>query len=177
MNDRRKYRLLITLVLGLALLNVALLLWFGPFRHSHREGHRPGERLTFLTRQLNFTKNQQQQYHTLRERYFVQRRIVAEGVRPLRKRFFGQLSDTTASDSALLTQAQQYHTQLARIDLLTLRHFQQVAAICTPEQRKKLATIVQTLPQTAAWSNRRPGPAGRRQERLNQERTDQKSSN
>jgi Spy/CpxP family protein refolding chaperone len=182
MNDRQKYRLLIALVLGLALLNVALLLWFGPFRHGRREGQRPGERLTFLTRQLDFTEEQRQQYHALRERYFVQRRTLAEGIRPMRKHFFGQLSDTTTSDSVLLVQAQQYHTQLARIDLLTLRHFQQVAVICTPEQRIKLATIVQTLPQAAAWNNRRSGPAGRRQERLNQEgpgqeRPGQESSN
>jgi Spy/CpxP family protein refolding chaperone len=163
MNDRQKYRLLIGLVLGLAILNVALLFWFGPFRHGHRDGFRPNERRAFLTRQLDFTEHQRQQYNELRERYFTERRSLAEGIRPMRKRFFGQLSDTTASDSALLAQAQTYHTQLARIDLLTLRHFQQVAAICTPEQRKKLANIVRTLPQAAAWNNRRAGPAGRQQ--------------
>jgi Spy/CpxP family protein refolding chaperone len=157
MNDRYKYRLLVALVLGLALLNIALLFWFGPFRHGHREGRHAGERLPFLTRQLNFTEDQQQQYNTLRKSYFVERRALAETVRPLRKHFFSQLSDTIRSDSALLEQARTYHNRLAQIDLLTLRHFQQIATICTPAQREKLSQIVRTLPQAAARNSRRPG--------------------
>jgi Spy/CpxP family protein refolding chaperone len=158
MNDRYKYRLLVALVLGLALLNIALLFWFGPFRHGHREGRHTGERLPFLTRQLDFTEDQRQQYNALRKSYFVDRRALAETIRPMRKHFFSQISDTTKSDSALLEQARTYHNRLAQIDLLTLRHFQQVAVICTPAQREKLSQIVRTLPQAAAGNNRRPGP-------------------
>lgn len=146
MNERKKYRLLIGLVIGLALLNAALLFWIsplGPGRSGRWRGQ--NERRTYLAKQLNFTDVQREQYEALRERYFTQRRALWDSIRPVRKRFFEQLDDTIRADADMIRQAQQFHNQLARVDVLTLRHFQQVSRICTPEQRQKLHNIVGDL--------------------------------
>ncbi|GAB3497460.1 hypothetical protein GCM10027341_17580 [Spirosoma knui] len=154
MNDPRKFRLLIGLIIGLVLLNVALLAWFGPLRQG-RVWRGAGERGLYLSRQLNFSDEQRERYQALRQRYFEQRQKLNEQVRPERREFFEQVYDTTKTDAELLTQAQEYHTQLAQLDVITLRHFQQVATICTPEQREKLRKIVSEMPSRGNWEGRR----------------------
>lgn len=159
MNERKKYRLLIGLVIGLVLLNAALLFWISPLGPGRSGRWRSqNERRTYLARQLDFTDVQRERYEGLRARYFTQRRTLSDSMRPVRKQFFEQLDDTARTDADLLRQAQTFHNQLAQIDLLTLRHFQQVAKICTPEQRIKLRNIVGNLGTGSNRTGRRFGP-------------------
>ncbi|GAA4398970.1 hypothetical protein GCM10023187_10180 [Nibrella viscosa] len=155
MNETKRYRLMVGIIVGLALLNLALLVWM---YLAPRQQTRRTDRRLFLSRELNFSEEQRKQYRALRDEHFKIIRPMLEEIHESRKRFFQQVNDTTLTDAQLQQQAEQLETKLAQIDVKTFRHFQQVRALCTPEQRARLTEVLARFP--ARWFSGRAGQGG-----------------
>lgn len=153
--EKKRYRLLVGIIVGLALLNLGLLAWM---YLAPRQQARPTERRLFLSRELKFSEEQRKQYRSLREGHFKAIQPMLEEIHENRKRFFQQVNDTTLTDAQLQQQAEQLEVKLAKIDVMTFRHFQQVRALCTPEQRAQLAEVLARFP--ARWFSGRAGQGG-----------------
>ncbi|GAA4451239.1 hypothetical protein GCM10023189_13000 [Nibrella saemangeumensis] len=156
MNETKRDRLMVGIIVGLALLNLALLAWM--YLAPQQQKRRTDRRL-FLSQELNFSEEQRKQYRTLREEHFNAIRPMLEEIHESRKAFFQQINDTTLTDAQLLQQAEQLEIKLARVDVMTFRHFQEVRQLCTPDQREKLTEVLARFP--ARWFSGRAGQGGR----------------
>ncbi|GAB3315362.1 hypothetical protein GCM10027299_04460 [Larkinella ripae] len=158
MNDRKRYRLLVGIIVALVLLNAGLMgwMWFGP--RSHREGR--GDGRSYLSRTLGFSEEQRTEYRAMRQRHFQTIKPLLDSLRQERRRFFEQVSDSAQTDAQLMQQARQLEEKNARLDVLNLRHFQQVSALCTPEQRQKLKQVLAERPGFGPFGG--PGRPGKR---------------
>ncbi|WP_170299270.1 Spy/CpxP family protein refolding chaperone [Larkinella terrae] len=145
MNDRNKVRMLIGIIIALVLLNAGLLSWMwlapkGPQWDRHGDGR------SYLSKTLGFSEEQRTQYRAMRQRHFKEIKPLLDSMLQERKRFFGQVGDTTLTEAVLTEQARKIEEKSVRLNVLTLLHFQKVSALCTPEQRKKLKQVLAERP-------------------------------
>ncbi|WP_185716182.1 Spy/CpxP family protein refolding chaperone [Larkinella knui] len=168
MNDRNRLRMLIGIIIALVVLNAGLLtwMWLGSQRH-----HRDGDGRSYLSKTLGFSEEQRAKYRAMRQRHFQTIRPLLDSMRQERKRFFGQVSDSTQTDAVLMQQARQMGEKTARLDVLTLRHFQQVSALCTPEQRQKLRQVLAERPGYGSFG-RSGWPGSRRPDSSHRDRSE-----
>ena len=148
MNEQRRPRLLSGIIIALVVLNIGLLtwIWVRPAGGEHRRNRSTVG--TFLADTLDFTTQQRQQLAGLQKTYVQQMQARQKPLRQARKAYF-RLTDSSFTDRQRREQAMAFHQQAAEIDLLTLTHFDQVAAICTPEQRRLLNKLLGELPSRA----------------------------
>jgi len=160
-------RLLWGIIIVLVLVNVALLawLWMSPGRVRHPGGPGPGGAENFLAEELHFTPAQRTRFDSLRASYFRQMHPLMERAHANRLNYFQLLDDTTLTDQQLAQRAAVGHTAMTAVDVLTLRHFQQVAALCTPAQRQQLTHVLAELPMMRGGGP--PDHRGRRGPRHN----------
>ncbi len=153
MNDSRRIRLLTGIIIGLVVLNVGLLSWF--FLRSETQHHRSGRVRsdTFLADTLGFNPEQRQQLATLQQTYFREVRPRQRQLRQLRKTYF-RLVDSSFTTAQRQEKALAFHRQSAEVELQTLAHFDKVAALATPAQRRLLNQLLSDLPRR---SFRAPG--------------------
>ncbi|MFC5410309.1 Spy/CpxP family protein refolding chaperone [Larkinella bovis] len=144
MNDRKRYRLLVGIIVALVLLNAGLMawMWLGP--RNHRDGRPDGR--SYLSKTLGLSEEQRTQYRAMRLKHFQTIRPLLDSLRQERRRFFELVGDSTKTDAQLMQQARQLEEKNARLDVINLRHFQQVSALCTPEQRQKLKQVLAERP-------------------------------
>lgn len=157
MNDRKRYRLLVGIIVALLLLNAGLMgwMWFGS-RH-HREER--GDGRSFLSKTLGFSDEQRTTYRAMRQKHFQTIKPLLDSLRQERRRFFDLVNDSTLTDDQLLVRARQLEEKNAQLDVLNLRHFQKVSALCTPEQRQKLKQVLAERPGFGPFGG--PGWQGR----------------
>ncbi len=148
MNEQRRIRFLLGLIVALVALNIGLLgwIWTRPGASEHRRTR--SNVGTFLADTLHFTAQQRQQLSGLQKSYFQQLRSRQKPLRQARRAYF-RLLDSSFTDAQRREQALVFHRQAAEADLLTLAHFDRVAAICTPEQRQLLTRLLSELPGRA----------------------------
>lgn len=165
MNDRKRYRLLVGIIVALILLNAGLMawMWLGP--RAHRQPR--GDGRTYLSKTLGLSDEQRSQYRVMRQKHFQAIRPLLDSLRQERRRFFALVDDSTQTEAQLIGRARQLEEKNARLDVLTLRHFQQVSALCTPEQRQKLKQVLAERPGFgpfggSGWSGRHRADSSRR---------------
>ncbi|GAB3262325.1 hypothetical protein GCM10027347_27920 [Larkinella harenae] len=165
MNDRKRYRLLVGIIVALMLLNAGLMawIWLGP-RH-HRSAR--GDGRSYLSKTLGFSDEQRTTYRVMRQKHFQTIRPLLDSLRRERRRFFELVTDSTLTDGQLLQRAQQLEEKNARLDVLNLLHFRQVSALCTPEQRQKLKQVLAERPGFgpmggSGWPGRHRPDSGRK---------------
>lgn len=162
MNDPRRTRLLTGIIIALVALNVGLLGWI--WVRSHRPVHKPSRisSRTFLDDTLGLDARQKQQLADLQTVYFKQVRPRQRQLRQERKTYF-RLTDSSFTDAQRREKALAFHQQSADVELMTLAHFDKVAAICNPKQRQLLNHLLSELPgrATAGGGFRMPGQGGR----------------
>ncbi len=148
MSEQRRNRLLPVIIGALVALNIGLLtwIWVRPTGAEHRRNRSTVG--TFLADTLQFSPQQRQQLASLQKTYMEQMQARQKSLRQARKAYF-RLTDSSFTDAQRRQQALAFHEQAAQIDLLTLAHFDQVAAICSPEQRKLLNKLLGELPSRA----------------------------
>lgn len=146
MNNPSRIRLLIGLVIALAALNIGLLswLWLKPGRAPF--GRNRLTNPTFLADTLTFDASQRQRLDSLQKRYFAEVRPRFRQLRNERKAYF-RLVDATFTAEQRRTLRLAFHQQSAELDSLTLAHFDNVAALCTPPQRQLLNKLLTEMPR------------------------------
>ena len=133
------------LVIVLGLLNAALVtwLWLAPVAKPQPEPATTGA--TFLPDTLGFSASQRVRYDTLRAQYVQQLQVLAESC-PSQGRRYATLLDSTLPDNRLAASCRAALDSRVTADMLTVRHLQQVAAVCTPAQRVMLHQLLLHVP-------------------------------
>jgi hypothetical protein len=143
----RPARLLRFLVGALLLLNAALVgwLWLAPARKPAPPPSQPAAGASFLADTLQLSAAQRVRYDSLQARYFRQVRPLAQGCRQSCQQYFSLL-DSTLTDQQLAERSRAALASKVAVDVLTVRHLQQVAALCRPDQRILLRRLVAQAP-------------------------------
>lgn len=149
MNEQRRLRFFLGIIVALVALNVGLLawIWLRPAPTSDHRRNRANSG-TFLADTLGFSPQQRQQVAILQKAYLQQVEPLQKPLKQARKAYF-HLLDSSLTDTHRRELVLAFHQQAADIDLITLSHFDRVAAICTPEQRKLLNKLLGELPGRA----------------------------
>jgi Spy/CpxP family protein refolding chaperone len=135
-------------VAGLLLLNVALVAWLWVAPHLAARLARPTlptAGASFLADTLHFSAAQRVRYDSLRARYDRQARPLAQECRQSCQQYFALL-DSTLTDAQLADRSRAALASKVAVDVLTVRHLQQVAALCTPAQRTLLQRLLAQTP-------------------------------
>lgn len=133
----------------LLLLNVALVAWLWVAPHLTARLPRPTPQPTagasFLADTLRFSAGQRVRYDSLRARYDRQARPLAQECRQSCQQYFALL-DSTLTDAQLADRSRAALASKVAVDVLTVRHLQQVAALCSPPQRQLLQRLLAQAP-------------------------------
>ena len=146
-----RQRWLLVLVAILLLTNIATLsiYWFkkpaheaGPGRDAGNREKRMGQ---FMVDQMKFDDSQEATYWKLRDSMMTIQRPVMDSIRNSKKSFFDLLNQPDATDSALIARSNEIADLQKKLDLATFRHFQNVRAICRPDQLQKFDTVIKEI--------------------------------
>ena len=160
MNYFTKSRIYIFLIILLALLNVALMLflWKGPPSKFGRGG--PGREQArlefFLERELGLSEEQMRQYSQLRKAHFQEVRQEFRKARRLKSTLFDLVGKENNAMEKQQILEQIAKTQLA-IDSLTFIHFENLRNICDEDQQLKFDQVIKKVMRRLD----RPGPPRR----------------
>lgn len=148
MNEKRRIRFFLGIIVALVALNIGLLtwIWARPAAAEHRRNRANSG--TFLADTLGFSPQQRQQLASLQKAYFQQVEPRQKPLKQARKAYF-HLLDSSLTEARRHELVTAFHQQAADVDLITLAHFDRVAAICTPQQRKLLNKLLGELPSRA----------------------------
>lgn len=138
-----KNRILIGAVIFLMVANVALMatIWL------RQAPHRPerGSPADYLVKELGLNAQQQAKLRGLAEQHHKQSEEIREQIKEARHNLFGLLAEPGVNDSMKKAAADEVARHLEELDLLTFDHFQQVRAICDPQQQKKFDEIIEEV--------------------------------
>lgn len=142
MNYFTKYRILIGAVTLLAAINIAILATLGFHHISPKETQTPSsepkQQVNQIARELNFTPEQNEQFHNLRQIYFLQTKENRVALGQNYKLIMEELSlanpDKVLMDS-LVNQIGKLHVEQQHA---TIDHFLKLQSICSEEQYEKL---------------------------------------
>lgn len=151
MNRPPRQKWLLILVAILLLTNIATLsiYWFKKPAHEGapgREGANREKRMgQFMVDQLKFDATQEAAYWKLRDSMMTIQKPVMDSIRNAKKRFFDLLNQSETTDSTLITHSNEIADLQKKLDLVTFRHFQNVRAICRPDQLQKFDTVIKEI--------------------------------
>lgn len=136
-----KLKVLYFVIVALLLINTGTLVFM--FMHGGPPADNgPRAVSEWLTEQLHFNPQQQEQYRNLQEEHRKNMEPIHERDRNLHDRFF-QLLQGAEADSATINQlADSIAENRKQTDLTTFYDFQKIRAICNPEQQKKFDQII-----------------------------------
>jgi Spy/CpxP family protein refolding chaperone len=146
-----RQRWLLVLVAILLLTNIATLsiYWFKKPNHDGGPGHEPGTREKrmgqFMVDQMKFDTIQEASYWKLRDSMISTQRPVMDSIRDAKKRFFDLLNQSNPTDSALITRSNEVAELQKKLDLATFHHFQNVRALCRPDQLQQFDTVIKEI--------------------------------
>ena len=155
MNDNKSLKILQWVIGVLVLCNIGLVLtiWLKPGRPP---GPPPGGGATpreYLIHALDFSPGQVTQYDALIRKHQEDMRRLRRRANEYRHMLFEYVGDTTAGNTVDSLSGLIANTQKAII-MATYRHFTQVRALCTDEQKKKFDSIIDNVLQR--MNNRLP---------------------
>ncbi len=156
-------KLLTVAVLGLLLLNLVTISFLLLRSRTQRAPNRPippdGDGPSrILIERLHFDSRQQQQYQTLIAAHQQQTRLLAEQSVQLYRDYYGLLEKTppdTMQARALSSQIAQ--NQRAQAEL-NFAHFEEIKALCRPDQQPAFRALVSDLSRLFGRQPRRPRP-------------------
>jgi protein CpxP len=146
-----RQRWLLVLVAILLLTNIATLsiYWYKKPNHEGQPGREPGNREKrmgqFMVDQMKFDASQEASYWTLRDSMITIQRPVIDSIRNAKQGFFDLLNQPDATDSALIARSNEIADLQKKLDLATFRHFQNVRALCRPDQLEKFDTVIKEI--------------------------------
>jgi len=158
-----RQRWLLVLVAILLLTNIATLsiYWFKKPVHDGGPGRDPGKRMgQFMVDQMKFDAGQEAAYWKLRDSMITIQRPVMDSIRNAKKSFFDLLNQPNATDSALISRSNEIAYLQKKLDLVTFRHFQNVRALCRPDQLEKFDTVIKEIVNRMTNPFRRFGKQG-----------------
>jgi periplasmic protein CpxP/Spy len=145
--NRHKWWLIAVVVL--IVINTATLTIFWMERKSQNlllATHAKGANAqAFLVKELLLDSVQQEQYLQLVKAHRESTMAIKKDLKNAKDAFFMLISDTTVSEATIKTEATKVSTVEAQLDILTFKHFKQVRNICTPQQKIKFDSIIESV--------------------------------
>ena len=146
MNQDKKNNLLTWLVVILIIANIAVITMFW-LSHNQKPPRPAGTPAEFLTKELGLNEQQQQQLHQLANKHHMESEKIRGKIKDARDHLFDLLKQTNVTDSSKQQAAASVADNLKQLELLTFEHFQQVRALCNPEQQKKFDQVINQVLQ------------------------------
>lgn len=142
-----RQRWLLVLVAILLLTNIATLSIYWIKKPNREEGREGGRKRMghFLVDQMKFDAAQEAAYWKLRDSVIAIQKPVMDSIRNAKKSFFDLLNQPDASDSMLVKRSNEIAELQKKLDIVTFRHFQNVRAICRPDQLQKFDTVIKEI--------------------------------
>lgn len=129
-------------------------------RNNEGPGDRQKRMGQFMVNELKLDKAQETVYWQLRDTMISRQRPLMDSIRNTKKRFFDLLKQPATQDSILQAKTDEIAILQKQLDLITFQHFQQVRALCKPEQVLKFDTVVKEIVNRMTGSWRSPGKQG-----------------
>jgi len=150
-------RFLKIVIICLLVVNIGTLsfIWLHHGHGGPPPPHGRGDVAGFLTHELNFSPEQEKQFDQLREEHHHAMEKFQDEGRERHHQLFDLLHASTADSAAIQSAAKGIAENQSQIEVVTFHHFQQVRAICNPEQQKKFDEIIDEALRMMA-----PGPHG-----------------
>jgi Spy/CpxP family protein refolding chaperone len=144
---QKKY--LIRAIVGLATVNIALMLWI-TFSYEN-PSNTPNKHqdlttlLTILKKELQLTPNQIEQIETLRADYFAQEKELLRFVQSKRDSMNVEMFLKTTDPVLMKALAERLAEYKVQLELLRYEQSKKFKAICTPEQLDKFGNLVKEI--------------------------------
>lgn len=161
---RQKWLLLLVAILLVTNIITLSIYWSMKTPDRPKSGQSDGDRQRrmgqFMVNELKLDKEQEVVYWNLRDSMLSRQKPLMDSIRNTKKRFFDLLKEPAPQDSVLQVKADEIGVLQKQLDLITFQHFQQVRALCNPDQVLKFDTVVKEIVNrmTGAWRN--PGKQG-----------------
>jgi periplasmic protein CpxP/Spy len=143
-----KNKSLISIIIFLLLMNLAMLIFFLVL-------NRPAQRSSYshdqngisglLQNDVGFTKDQLNQYQSLRKDQFDKVHLLFEQLRKAKTDFYKLIYTPQVSDSSVNRAADLIAERQKTLDLEMLNHFKMVRNICTADQLQKFDTTIKKV--------------------------------
>ncbi|MEO8569123.1 MAG: hypothetical protein ABI419_08300 [Ginsengibacter sp.] len=148
MDNTKKNKSLISIIIFLLLTNLIMLIFFvflsgPPNKDSSNENQ--GRFSKSLQKDVGFTKEQVEQYQALRKSNLENVRPLFNDVRNAKFALYDLLYLESVSDSVIDDRADIIGTKQKQLDIQMFRHFERARKICTREQLPKFDTAIKNL--------------------------------
>lgn len=148
MNDTKKYKALVSIIIFLLITNFAMLLFFiildKPADKRAKDRTENGM-YNSLQQDVGFSKDQLDQYQSLRTIQRKNVRPLFDKVRQSKMDFYGLLYVQDVSDSAVAAEADSIAQTQKELDLQMFNHFKKIRNICTPDQLPKFDSTIKKV--------------------------------
>lgn len=148
MNNDKKTRSLITIIIFLLITNITMLIFFVVM-------NKPGERrprnhdnngmYNSLKTEVGFSEDQLNQYKALREEQMKKVHPLFNQVRKAKEDFYALISSSGVTDSLLEGRADSIGEKQKDLDLQVFGYFKNVRKICTNSQINKFDTLMKKV--------------------------------
>lgn len=162
MSYLRNNKVLLLIIAALLIVNFGLL-FYGVRKKDHGGGPRKGDPKTWaidkLKKEVGFNQEQIASYEDLRTKHFDSLKTMFDQLRMAKDSFFNLLYKPQVSDSDISIYAARVCGKQEAIDMKMLRHFRNLKALATDEQKPRMDSFLQSITQRMAGGGRRgPGP-------------------
>jgi protein CpxP len=148
MNETKKYKALISIIIFLLITNFAMLLFFiildKPADKRSKERIENGMSNS-LKQDVGFSNDQLDQYQALRTLQRKNVKPLFDKVRKSKIDFYELLYLQNVSDSTLAVDADSIAQTQKELDLQMFNHFKKIRNICTPDQLQKFDSTIKKV--------------------------------
>jgi Spy/CpxP family protein refolding chaperone len=147
MDPITKNRSLVSIIIFLLITNIAMVIFFlaantTEGKSSHRD---QGGMSEALQNEVGFTKDQIQQYQSLRKDHFNNIHPLFDDLRKSKMNFYTLIYDPQVPDSILNAAADLIAEKQKTLDMQMFRHFKMIQNICTPGQLQKFDSTIKKI--------------------------------
>lgn len=144
MDTITKNRTLVSIIIFLLISNIAILTYFLAFNHSRKGSHGKESRntvATFLQNDINFSKQQMDEYQNLRNTHMVSVKPIFNDIRSAKERFYNLLYINNVPDSSVKIASAAIGEKQIILDMHMFTHFKEVRNLSTPQQLPKFDSL------------------------------------
>ena len=145
MNNDKKTKSLITIIIFLLITNIAMLIFFVVQTKPAERNHESNGMYNSLQNDVGFSKEQLGQYQALREKQMKNVHPMFDEVRQAKKDFYALISSAQLSDSLVNADADSIAEKQKQLDLQMFGYFKNVRAICTQAQQPKFDSLMKKV--------------------------------
>ena len=148
MNNDKKIKSLITIIIFLLITNIAMLIFFVALSkpgEKRQRNHEPNGMYHSLQNEVGFSKDQLNQYQALREDQMKKVHPLFNDLRKAKKDFYGLITSGGVSDSLLNAESDSIAQKQKNLDIQMFRYFKNVRGICTAAQTREFDSLMKKV--------------------------------